>query len=185
LKEKKDTERRLTPEEKEEREEREITKELGAAGLIKNQQNSEFFLVENEGEWSIPVGHKKRVDKTLRDTFFREMKEEIKLDADGIIWLESLGTVFVQKDKNSPKKWFEVIYIKVDAHTAQKLEYSEKGKHLSIWVKRLKAGVLSNLDMLGQKALALYREKYVTRRFIAGGDYDKNGVLSEGDSCQI
>jgi ADP-ribose pyrophosphatase YjhB (NUDIX family) len=185
LKEKKKTERRLTQEEAEAQEERETAPEMGAAGLIKNQQNGEFFLVENEGRWSIPVGHKKKADDTLKDTFFREMKEEIKLDANGITWLESLGTVFVQKDENSPKKWFEVIYIKVETETAQKLKYSEKGKELSTWLKRSKTEALSNLDVLAKKAFALYREKYVSSKFIVGGGYDKNRVLSGGEHCQF
>jgi len=167
------------------REERETAPELGAGGFIKNQQTGEFFLVENEARWSIPVGHKKKADRTLRETFFREMKEEIGLESEEIIWLESFGTVFVQKDENSPRKLFEIYYIKVGAQTAQKLKYSEKGKQLSVWLRREKIETMPNLDKLAKAALRLYREKYVSSKIIVGGGYDKERVLSGGENRQF
>lgn len=162
------------------REERETASEMGAVALIKSQQSGEYFFVEWEGKWSLPVGHKKPSDLTMRDTLLRELLEETGLQSEEILWLESLGTVFVQKDKNSPKKWFEAFYVKIGAEAASKLFYREKEKKLFAWLKRR----LQNFDDLAKKVLGKLEEKYPSSKIIVGGDnggFAENGVSLGGE----
>ncbi len=153
-----------------EKDEREKAPELGAFGLFKNPKD-EVALVSWQGLWSLPGGHKspKLGDRTLEETFFREMEEEIGVKRSEIFYFESLGTLPLQKDERSPKKLFEIFYGEVSLETSKKMRYKEKDEHLLVWLKRIKAFKLKDRDTVAKEALGRLLQRYSHWKIIEGG----------------
>jgi ADP-ribose pyrophosphatase YjhB (NUDIX family) len=149
------------------KEQRARAPDLGAFGLLRNQKD-EVALVGWRGLWSLPGGHHspKLGDRTLEETFFREMEEELGVKKDRILYFESLGTLPLQKDKNSPKKLFEIFYGEVSQETSKRIRYREKEEHLLVWVKTLKALRLNNLDIATKQALGRFMQRSFHRKII-------------------
>ncbi|MBI4709220.1 MAG: NUDIX hydrolase [Candidatus Portnoybacteria bacterium] len=128
-----------------------------AVGFIRNPK-SELLLVGRLNLLTLPTGHMKPGEKSLKETLVREMVEELSIKPDQIKITESLGTLF--RDNGSGLKVFEIFSCKIGQGTADEVRYKEDGEVIHMWLTPAQAIRSSALDPLAREAISMFIKKY-------------------------